>query len=85
MKAVTSPCEATLPGEAILTSPIAKKKAFKAKSKASQPTRADFQSPRVSVMDWLGPVNADLRDYLNNKRKLLSDEPTTSRCPSADK
>ena len=75
MKAVASPCKATLPGEAILTSPIAKRKAFKAKSKASQPKRANFQSPRVSVMYRLGPVNTDLRDYLSNKRKLRSDEP----------
>jgi len=36
-KAVASPCEATLSGEAILTSPITRKKTLKAKTKASQP------------------------------------------------
>ena len=36
-KLVASPCKAILSGEAILTSPIAKKKAFKAKPRASQP------------------------------------------------
>ena len=66
-KAVTSPRKATPPGEAILASPIAKRKVFKARPKASQPNRANFQSPRVSMMDRLGPVNTDLRDYLSNK------------------
>jgi len=44
-KAVALPCEA------ILASLITKKKAFKAKPKASQPKGADFQSSRVSVTD----------------------------------
>jgi len=44
-KIVASPCESTLSGEAILASPIAKKKAFKAKLKASQPKGANLQSP----------------------------------------
>jgi len=74
-KTVVSPCEATLSGEAILASPIAKKIAIcKAKPKASQPKGASFQSPRVSVLDQLGPVNTDSRDYLSIKRKLLSEK-----------
>ena len=55
-KIIVSPCETTLSSEAILASPIAKKKAFKAKPKASQPKGASFQSPRVSMLDWSGPV-----------------------------
>jgi len=74
-EAATSLCDATLSGEAILASPITKKKSFKAKSKASQPKDANFQSSRVFVMDRLDLVNADSRDYLNNKRKLHSEEP----------
>ena len=52
-KTIASPCEVTLSGETILASPTAKK-AFKAKPKASQPKGANFQSPRVSVLDHLG-------------------------------
>ena len=59
--------EATPPGEAILASPIAKRKAFKARPKASQANKAIFQSPRASMMDRLGPVNTNLRDYLSTK------------------
>jgi len=44
-KIVVSPCEATLSDEAILASSIAKRKAFKAKPRASQPKGANFQSP----------------------------------------
>jgi len=66
-KIVASPCEAIISGKAILASPVTKKKAFKVKLKASQLKRANFQSPRVSVMDQLGPTNTDLRDYLSNK------------------
>jgi len=46
---------------------MAKKKALKAKPKASQPERANIKSPRVSVMDRLGLINTYLRDYLSNK------------------
>ena len=70
VKIAASPCEPTLSGEAILVSPIARRKAFKTKPKASQPKGASFQSSRVSVLDQLGPINTDLRDYLSNKRKL---------------
>ena len=45
VKTVASPCKTTLSGEAILASPIAKKKAFMAKPKAYQPKGANFQSP----------------------------------------
>jgi len=38
-KAIASPCEATFSGETILTSLKIRKKAFKAKAKASQPRR----------------------------------------------
>ena len=72
---VASQGEATLSGEAILASPIAKRKAFKAKPRVSQPKEVSYQSLRVSVLDRLDPVNTDLRDYLNNKRKLRSEEP----------
>jgi len=41
---------------------------------ASQCKGANFQSPRVSVMDQLGLINADLRDYLSNKQKLRFEE-----------
>ena len=61
-------------GEAILGSSITKNKVFKANPKAFQPKRANFQSLRVSVLDRLGPVNTDLRDYLSNKQKLHSEE-----------
>ena len=73
VKIVASPCEATFSGEAILASPIAKKKTIKAKPRASHPKGASFQSPRVSVLDRLGPVNTDLRDYFSNKQKLRSE------------
>jgi len=73
-KAELKPCEATLLSEAILTSPIAKRKAFKAKPRASQPKGTSFQSSRVSVLDRLGPINTDLRNYLSNKRKLRSEK-----------
>jgi len=82
----SSLCEATLSGEAILPSPIAKRKAFKAKPRASQSKEASFQSSRVSVLDRLGPVNTDLRDYLSNKRKLRLEEPvhiSSSQCGQA--
>jgi len=62
-----SPCEAKSSGEAILASPITKKKAVKAKLRAFQPNRANNQSSRVFVLDWLVPVSTDLRDYLSNK------------------
>ena len=55
---------------------MVKRKAFKARPKVSQPNRANFQSPRVSVMDRLGPVNTDLRNYLSTKQKFCSEEPT---------
>jgi len=59
-------------GEAILTSLPAKRKASKVKSrfkpKATQPIRANIQPPRVSVLDHLGPVNTDLREFLSNKQ-----------------
>jgi len=58
----------TLPGEAILASPITRKKALKAKPKASQSKGANIQSHRVSVIDRLAPVNIDLRDYLRKIR-----------------
>ena len=54
--------------------------------KTSQPKRASFQSPRVSVLDRLGPINTYLRDYLNNKWKLRSEEPvhiSSSQCGQA--
>jgi len=73
-------------GEAILVSPITKKKTFKTKPKASQPKGANFQSPQASVMNRLGLVNTDLRDYLSNKRKLRSEEPvhiSSSQCGQA--
>ena len=81
-----SPCEAKPYGEAILASPSAKKKAFKVKPKASQSKGGIFQSPRVSVLDWLGSVNTDLRDYLSNKQKPRSEEPvhvSPSQCGRA--
>jgi len=74
IKAVVSPCEATFSGEAILALPITIMKALKAKPKASQPKEANFQSHQVFVMDRLGLVNTDLRDYLSNKRKLRSEK-----------
>jgi len=55
---------------------MVKRKAFKASPKASQPNRANFQSPWVSVMDRLGLVNTDLRNYLSTKRKFSSEKPT---------
>ena len=66
-KTVASPCEATLSGETILASPIAKKKALKAKPRASQPKRANIQFLRVSVWNQLDLGNINLRDYLSNK------------------
>ena len=84
-KAVASPCEATPSGEAILASPMAKRKAFKARPKASQPNRANFQSPRVYVMDPLGPVNTDLRDYLSTSKSFAQRNLLISCHPSADK
>jgi len=74
IKIVASSCEATLSGEIILASPVAKKKAFKAKPRASRSKGASFLSSRVSVLDRLSPVNTDLRDYLRNKRKLHLEE-----------
>jgi len=59
--------EAKSSGEAILASLITKKKAFKAKPRAFQPNRANNQSSRVFVLDWLVLVSTDLRDYLSNK------------------
>ena len=82
-KIITLPCEATLLGDAILASLITKKKVFKTKPKASQPKGTNFQSLRVFVMDH--PVNADLRDYLSNKRKLALRNLLTARHPYADK
>ena len=83
-KIVTSSSEVTLSGEVIfLASPIAKRKAFKARPKASQPNKANFQSPRVSVMDRLGPVNKDLRNCQSTKRKFCLEEPahiSSSQC-----
>ena len=70
-----SPCEAQSYSEAILTSPETKKKAFKARRRVFQPKRATIQSPQVSVLDRLGPVNTDMRVYLNNKKKFRSEEP----------
>ena len=64
---VASPCEANPSGEATLALPIVKRKAFKARPKASQPNRANFQSLRVSVMDRFGPLNTNLRNYLSTK------------------
>ena len=66
-KTVASPCETTLLGEAILASPIAQKKVFKAKPRVSQPKQANILFPRVSVLDQLDPGNANLWDYLSNK------------------
>ena len=74
-KIVVSPYETTLSDEAILTSPIAKKKALKAKPRASQPKVANIQFFWVSVLDRLDPGNTDLRDYLSNKRKIRSEKP----------
>ena len=78
-----SPCEAKSSGEANLASPTTKKKAFKAKHMAFQPMRANFQSPRVPMLDQLGPTNTDLRDYLRNKPKHHSEKPvfiSPSKC-----
>jgi len=66
---MTSLSEANMHGEARLASPKAKRIAFK-KAKALQPKRVTLPSLRVSVLDRLGPVNIDLRDYLSNKRKF---------------
>ena len=44
-KAVALPFEAPPSGEAILVWPIAKRRAFRARPKAYQPSRAKFQSP----------------------------------------
>jgi len=44
-KAVASPCEATLSGEVILASPITRKKALKARPKASRPKMVNIKSP----------------------------------------
>ena len=85
-KTVALPCKVTLSGESILASPIAERKAFKAKPRASQPKGVSFQSSRVSVLDRLGPVNTDLRDYLSNKQKLRLEEPvhiSSSQCGQA--
>ena len=62
-----SQCEAKFCGEAILASPPTKQRAFKAKPRVSQPKRAYIQSPRVFVLDRLGPANTDLRENLSNK------------------
>ena len=70
--------EANAFGEAKLALLKAKQAAFikqnpatAAKSKASQGVvqlkGVALQSPRVSVLDRLGPINSDLRDYLSNK------------------
>ena len=69
-----SPSKAKPHSEAILALLMVKREASKAKSKASQPKKVILQSRRVSMLDRLGPVNTDLRDYLNNKRKLHSEE-----------
>ena len=74
-RTVASPCKATPSCEATLASPMVKRKAFKARPKAPQPNRTNFQSPRVSVMDRLGPVNTYLRNYLSTNRKFYSEEP----------
>jgi len=65
-----SPCEAKSCCEAI--SPMTKKKASKTKPKAFQSKKANFHSPRVSMLDQLDPLNTDLRDNLSNKQKLCS-------------
>jgi len=59
----------------MLTSPTAKKKASKAKSRAFQPKKANIQALQVSVLDRLGLANTDLREYLSNKQKLHSEDP----------
>jgi len=46
-KAAAWLCNTTPSGDAILASPIIKKKAFKAKPKASQPKKANFQSLEI--------------------------------------
>ena len=63
----TSPCKAESSREAILDSPMTKKKAFNAKPKGFQSKRANIQSPRVFVLNRLSPINTYLRDYLSNK------------------
>jgi len=73
-KTIASSCKATLSGETILASPIAKKKVLKAKPRVSQQKQANIQFSRVSVLDQLDAGNTDLRDYLSNKRKLHSEE-----------
>jgi len=78
-----SPNEAKRHGEAILASPMVKRKTSKAKPKASQPKKFILRSPRVPILDRLGPVNKDLMDYLSNKRKFSSEEPvhiSSSQC-----
>jgi len=86
-KGRTKKGEATLSGEVLLASAITRKKALKAKPKVSQPKGDNIKSSQVFVMDWLGPVNIDLRDYLSNKRKLRSEESihiSSSQCGQAE-
>jgi len=73
-KTVASPCEANSSGEAIPAWSTTKKVTFKASPKAFQPKQANFQPPRVSMLDWLSPANTDLREFSNNKRKLCFEE-----------
>ena len=84
-KTVASPYEATLSGETILASPITKKKAFKAKPKASQIKRANFQSPRVSVMDRLSQLTRTWEIIWAISEGFTLMSLFTSRRPSADK
>ena len=80
---VALPGEDSMCDEAKLALLKAKQIAFKAKSKISQPKEVVLQSPRVSVLDRLGPINSDLRDYLRNKRKLRFKDPvhvSASQC-----
>jgi len=72
----TSSGEAKAHGEFKPASPMAKQTTFKkVKSKTFQPKGVILQSFRVSMLDRLGPINTDLRDYLSNKRKLRCEEP----------
>jgi len=57
-KAVVFPCEATPSGEATLASPMAKKKALKAKPKASQPEIANIKL--LESLRWIGWVQLTL-------------------------
>ena len=61
-------------------------KAVKSFSRSCSTQGVALKSLWVSVLDRLGAINSDLRDYLSNKRKLHFEEPiniSPSQCEHA--